>query len=125
MLDMARLPSPLSSLLPFWLSSLNELAVLSRSFTAWSASWKICLRAVASSATDFRSWKVPLMAAMFLSDSSRLTRSSASTARWSTVPPPSSRSARALCWVWITGTVPEGATVFSSGLDWVPPVIWM
>ncbi len=120
-----RLASPSTSCLLELLSSVMELAVLSMSCSAFWASARMALRSRASSATDLRSCSRAPAAEMLSSDRILLTRSSASTARCITVPPPSSRSARVLFWLWITGILPAGVTSLSRGLAGVPPVSWM
>ncbi len=63
----------------------------------------IALRSRSSAVTAWMSLSEALKVLMLSSDSTRLTRSRASMVRVSTVPPPSSRSERALRWLRITG----------------------
>ncbi len=93
--------------------------------SALSASAMIALRSRSSAVTDWTSLSEALKVLTLSSDSTRLIRSRASMVRVSTVPPPSSRSDRALRWLRITGTSPLWTVLLSKGLDGAPAVIWM
>ena len=94
---------------------LSRVTSRSRSSFLWSRAWAVMSCTLA---------RVEPKAAMLRSLISRLTRSSASTVRASTVPPPSSSESSELGAERITGITPGATVALSRGRDVVPAAIW-
>ena len=102
-------------------ASLLALLIFSR------ANWPSSITDLCSFSTVVmlrRSFTVTVRLLMLSSLSTRLTRSNVSIVLVSTVPPPASRSLRALLWLRIIGTSPRAAGGIS-GEFWAPALIWM